>query len=171
MKSFVLLNCHKIFKWNIFFLLVPPSDFYSMKFDSVYNNLFLTWDVGLKSTEHALKDKNVAALINQADLQFDVVILEQFFHDSFLPFAKKFNAPILTIATLGHADYFDNAMGLITPGYVAHHVLTFTDNMSFQDRCVNLFWRLADWFLRKYYYMTKMQQMADLYFANAFNGK
>ncbi|XP_031632283.1 UDP-glucuronosyltransferase 1-8-like isoform X2 [Contarinia nasturtii] len=148
----------------------PASDFFSMKFNTVVNNLFLTWDVGLSSTEHAFKDKNVAEFINKTDLAFDVVILEQFFHDSWLPFAKKFDAPLLTIATLGHADYLDNAMGLITPSYVPHHVLTFTDNMSFYERCINLFWRLTDAFLRKYYYMAKMQEMADKYFRNAFNG-
>lgn len=142
-----------------------------MKFDSVLNNLFLTWDIGLKSTEHAIRDEKVASLINRTDLQFDVVILEQFFHDSWLPFAKIFNAPLLTIATLGHADYFDNSMGLMTPSYVPHHVLTFTDNMTFFERCENLFWRLADSFLRKYYYMAKMQEMADKHFGNAFDGK
>lgn len=142
-----------------------------MKYDSVLNNLYLTWDVGLKSTEHAFRDKNVAALINRSDLQFDIVILEQFFHDSWLPFAKKFNAPMLTIATLGHADYFDNAMGLLTPSHVPHHVLTFTDNMNFYERSVNLFWRLTDAFLRKYYYMAKMQEMADRYFGHTFNGE
>lgn len=142
-----------------------------MKFDSVWNNLFLTWDIGLKSTEHAFKDKNVAAFINRKDLRFDVVILEQFFHDSWLPFAKKFDAPMLTIATLGHADYFDNAMGLLTPSYVPHHVLTFTDQMTFYERCVNSFWRLTDFFLRKFYYMEKMQEMADRYFGQIFNGK
>lgn len=142
-----------------------------MKFDSVLNNLFLTWDIGLKSTEHAIRDKQVANLINRTDLKFDVIILEQFFHDSWLPFAKKFNAPLITIATLGHADYFDNAMGLMTPSYVPHHVLTFTDNMTFFERCENFFWRLTDSFLRKYYYMAKMQEMADQHFGNAFDGK
>lgn len=141
-----------------------------MKFDSVMNNLYLTWDIGLKTTEHAFRDKNVASLINKND-QFDIVILEQFFHDAWLPFATKFDAPLLTIATLGHADYFDNAMGLLTPSYVPHHVLTFTDQMTFYERCINLFWRLTDLFLRKYYYMEQMQKMADRYFGPSFNGK
>lgn len=109
--------------------------------------------------------------MNQADLQYDIVILEQFFHDSWLPFAEMFNAPLVTIATLGHADYFDNAMGLLTPSYVPHHVLTYTDNMNYFERHVNFFWRLTDAFLRKYYYMAKMQEMADRYFARAFHGK
>lgn len=143
-----------------------------MKFDSVLNNLHLTWDIGLQTTEHAFRDKNVAAFIDRKDLQFDVVILEQFFHDSWLPFAAKFNAPVVTIATLGHADYFDHAMGLITPwSYVPHHVLTYNDRMTFFERCINVFWGLTDTFLRKYYYMAKMQEMADYHFKNVFDGK
>lgn len=164
-KPFLVFIFEKLISFS-----VPPSDFFSMKFDSVMNNLYLTWDVGLKTTEHAFRDKSVAHFINQRDLHFDVVILEQFFHDAWLPFAKKFNAPTLTIATLGHADYFDNAMGLLTPSYVPHHVLEFTDRMAFYERCVNLFWRLTDSFLRKYYYMEKMQQMANHHFGDVFHG-
>lgn len=113
----------------------------------------------------------MAAFLNRTDLQFDVVLLEQFFHDSWLPIAKLFNAPLVTIATLGHADYFDNTMGLLTPSYVPHHVLTYTDHMNFYERSVNLFWRLTDMYLRKHYYMVKMQEMADRYLGDAFDGK
>lgn len=138
-----------------------------MKFDSVLNNLYLTWDIGLYSTEHALNDKNVGKFINSTNHQFDVIVLEQFFHDSWLMFAHKFKAPIVTIATLGHADYFDHAMGLMTPwSFVPHSVLTFNDNMSFVQRCTNIFWGLTDAFLRRFYYMSQMQEMAEKYFAN-----
>lgn len=136
-----------------------------MKFNSVLNNLFLTWDVGLQSTEHAFKDQNVAKFMNRTDLSYDIIVLEQFFHDSWLPFAHKFKAPIVTIATLGHAYYFDYAMGMLTPwSFVPHNVLMLNDNMSFFERCTNLYWALTDTILRKNYYMSKMQQMSDKYF-------
>lgn len=136
-----------------------------MKFDSVLSNFYLMWDVGLYSTEHAFNDRNVAAFMNRSDLHFDVVVLEQFFHDSWLPFAHKFKAPIVTIATLGHANYFDHAMGFLTPwAFVPHNILTFNDNMSFFERLCNVYWGLVDAFLRKYSYMAKMQQMAEKYF-------
>lgn len=136
-----------------------------MKFDNTLNNLFLTWNIGLLTTEHALKVPSVQAFLNKTDVQFDVIVLEQFFHDSWLMFAHKFKAPIVTIATLGHADYFDNAMGLETPSaFVPHSVLALNDDMSFWERCQNLFWTNVDKLLRKYYYMVKMQEMADTYF-------
>lgn len=135
-----------------------------MKYDSVWNNLFLTWDVGLLSTEHAFNDHNVQTFLNRTDLKFDVVILEQFFHDSWLLFAHKFKAPLVTISTLGHADYFDSAMGFKTPSaFVPHSVLALNDEMSFWQRCQNLYWTSVDAVLRKYYYMRRMQEMADKY--------
>lgn len=138
-----------------------------MKYDSTWNNLFLTWDIGLLTTEYALQDRNVQALLNRTDLKFDVVILEQFFHDSWMMFAHKFKAPLITIATLGHADYFDNAMGFETPSaFVPHSVLALNDDMTFWQRCQNLFWTSVDKVLRRYYYMAKMQAMADKYFTN-----
>lgn len=142
-----------------------------MKYDSVLNNLFLCWDVGLQSTEHAFNDKGVANLVNSTGQHFDVIVLEQFFHDSWLPFAQKFNAPMVTIATLGHADYFDRSMGFLTPwAFVPHSVLTFNDDMTFSERVINVFWGLTDAILRRYYYMSKMQTMADKYFAHLEKG-
>lgn len=131
----------------------------------------LTYDVGLKSTEHAFRDKNVATFLNTSTEHFDLVILEQFFHDSFLPFATKFNVPIVTICTMGQADYFDRSSGIQTPwSYVPHQVLSYTDRMTFFERCFNVFWALADAAIRRFYYMNEMQKMADKYFANILNG-
>lgn len=136
-----------------------------MKYDSVINNFYLVYDVGLMTTEYALNDAQVKAFMNKTDQHFDVIVLEQFFHDSWLTFAHKFKAPIVTIATLGHAFYFDHAMGLLTPwAFVPHNVLQLNDEMSFVERCRNFYWALTDTLLRKYYYMSKMQIMADRYF-------
>lgn len=144
---------------------VTIDDFFGMKFDDTLSNLYLTWDVGLMTTEHAFNAPNVQTFLNQTDARFDVIVLEQFFHDSWLMFAHKFKAPIVTIATLGHADYFDSAMGLETPSaFVPHSVLALNDDMSFWERCQNLFWTTVDRVLRKYYYMARMQEMAEKYF-------
>lgn len=156
---------YKIINFFRFNYSDPTSDFFGMKFDNVLSNFHLMWDVGLYSTEHAFNDRNVAAFMNRSDLHFDVVVLEQFFHDSWLPFAHKFKAPIVTIATLGHANYIDHAMGFLTPwAFVPHNILTFNDDMSFFERLCNVYWGLVDASLRKYSYMARMQQMAEKYF-------
>lgn len=143
------------------------DEYFEAKYDKMIYNLYLTWDIGLLSTEHAFKDHNVQSFMNQTDLKFDVVILEQFFHDSWLLFAHKFQAPIVTISTLGHANYFDSAMGLVTPSaFVPHSVLALNDEMTFWERCQNLFWDSIDVLIRRYYYMREMQKMADVYFTD-----
>lgn len=50
------------------------------------------------SADYALSTENVQSFMNRKNLTFDVVINEEFFHDSFLMFAHKFNAPIITIS-------------------------------------------------------------------------
>lgn len=49
------------------------------------------------SANYSLASKNVRDLINRNDLHFDVVINEEFFHDSFSMFGHRFNAPVVTV--------------------------------------------------------------------------
>lgn len=79
-----------------------------MDHDSVYNGAYVSdganiqwiFMLGLTSSEHRLRDKNVQRFLHRDDLQFDIIISEQFFQESWLLFAHKFNAPILTICAL-----------------------------------------------------------------------
>lgn len=47
--------------------------------------------------DYALNNTNVKKFINRNDLQFDLVINEEIFLDSWLMFGHKFKAPIVTI--------------------------------------------------------------------------
>lgn len=144
---------------------VPIGDIFNLKYSSDWSNLLLFYRAGLLSTEHALNDDKVKRLIQSENLHFDVIILEQFNHDALLMLAHKFKAPIITISTLGHTDYMDHAMGLITPwAHVPHNMLTYTDQMSFTQRCYNMALSLVDIILRRYHYMPNMQLLADKYF-------
>lgn len=49
-----------------------------------------------QSSDHGLNTSNVQKIIHSKDLQFDLVINEEMFHESWLLFAYKFNAPIVT---------------------------------------------------------------------------
>lgn len=50
------------------------------------------------SADYALSSANVQAFLKRTDQQFDLVINEEFFHDSYLMFGHKFKAPIVTIS-------------------------------------------------------------------------
>lgn len=49
------------------------------------------------AADHALNSTSVKEFINRNDLQFDLVINEEVFHESWLMFGHKFKAPIITI--------------------------------------------------------------------------
>lgn len=49
------------------------------------------------SAEHGLTTANVQKIIHSNDLHFDLVINGDFFHESWLMFAHKFNAPMIAI--------------------------------------------------------------------------
>lgn len=52
------------------------------------------------SADYALSTANVQTFLKRNDLRYDLIINEEFFHDSFLMFAHKFKAPIVTISTV-----------------------------------------------------------------------
>lgn len=53
--------------------------------------------LGVVTSEYGLRDPKVQKIIHSNDLKFDLVIAEQFFQESWLLFAHKFNTPIITI--------------------------------------------------------------------------
>lgn len=58
------------------------------------------------SSKHGLNSSNVQKFIHTKNLHFDLVINEDFFHESWLMFAHKFNAPIVTIGNGKIANLF-----------------------------------------------------------------
>lgn len=110
-------------------------------------------------------------LIRSHTNNFDLVILEQFFHESFLMFAYKFRCPIVTIGTMGFMDHMDFAMGLITPwSIVPHLVLSYTVPMTFKQRAYNTYLSCYDVLIRNWYYLPKMQKMAQQHFQGHVEG-
>ena len=145
-----------------------------MRYESDFQTMQMWWRIGLLTTEHALKDAKVQELIanKQQQYAFDLIIVEQFFHESFLMFSHKFNCPIVTIGTMGYADNMDHAMGIVTPwSFIPHLLLSHTDRMSFRERAYNTYLSLYDNVWRRWYYMPKMQQMAEKYFGKDAEGK
>jgi hypothetical protein len=71
---------------------------FDMKFTSQLDMLFAYWNMGLSSTDHALKTKAVQDFIRNDKSKFDLILAEQFFQEAFLMFAHKYKAPIVTIS-------------------------------------------------------------------------
>jgi glucuronosyltransferase len=122
--------------------------------------------MGLETSEWGLKNPKIQEFIKREDLHFDLILAEQFFQESWLMLAHKFNAPIVTISTYGYSDFFDRIMGSLTPwSFVPHTVIMhYGDSMSFRERCYNFALSAIDAAIRKFYYMPKMEDMARTYF-------
>ena len=142
-----------------------------MRYASDFQNIQMWFHVGLLTSEYALNDPKVKALIASKDQQFDLIVLEQFFHESFLMFAHKFKCPVVTLGTMGYADNMDHTMGLLTPwAFIPHLLLPHTDQMTFTQRAYNTYLSLYDAVMRRWYYMPKMQEMAERHFTGLVEG-
>lgn len=170
-EYYTYINSMK-FKYMTFIILVPKENIFSMQFVSDFNNLELWWTIGLMTTEHAFKDPKVKKLIESKDDHYDLVIIEQFFHEAFLMFGKRFNCPVVTIGTMGYADNIDHAMGILTPwSLIPHLLLSHTDRMTFGQRAYNAYLSLYDAVMRRWVYLPKMQKLAEKYFQGSIEGK
>ncbi|XP_058448415.1 UDP-glycosyltransferase UGT5-like [Malaya genurostris] len=146
----------------------PLSELYnSQSYSSDLNNLFLYWRLGLATSRHGLESANVQNFLKRNDLHFDLIVSEQFFQESWLMFAHKYNAPIVTISTYGYSDFMDRAMGLLTPwSCVPHMLLDYEHGMNFFQRSYNVLLSTFDYMLREYYYMPEMNKMAKEFFGD-----
>ncbi|XP_001988523.2 UDP-glycosyltransferase UGT5 [Drosophila grimshawi] len=149
----------------------PKKNIFSMRFASDFQNLQMWWLIGQMTTEHALQDVQVQRLIASQDEHYDLVILEQFFHEAFLMFGQKFKCPVVTIGTMGYADNMDHAMGILTPwSVIPHLLLPHTDQMTFTQRVYNTYLSVYDAAMRRWWYLPRMQQIAEKYFGAAIKG-
>lgn len=73
------------------------SEFLKMASASVFHSLNNLKRFPRIWNPYALENANVQKFIHSTGLHYDLIINEEFFGDSFLMFAHKFKAPIITI--------------------------------------------------------------------------
>ncbi|XP_032306981.1 UDP-glycosyltransferase UGT4-like [Drosophila ananassae] len=123
--------------------------------------------IGVKTTEHALKQPKVQALIHakQTEGVFDLFMAEQFYQEALLPLARVYKVPVVTTSTLAYENHMSQIMGLITPwSFVPHGFLPFTDRMSFWERLRNSYTSLHEDLYRLLVYFPKMDAVAQEFF-------
>uniref|UniRef100_A0A182W6E0 Uncharacterized protein n=1 Tax=Anopheles minimus TaxID=112268 RepID=A0A182W6E0_9DIPT len=139
----------------------PVEGLFASSQTSDFDKLFMYWELGLNTSRHGLESENVRQFIRRTDLEFDLIVAEQFFQESWLMFAHKYDAPILTISTYGYSDFFDRIMGLQTPwSFVPHMILSYEDDMNFLQRAYNVLLSMCDSVYRNYKYLPQQDQLA-----------
>ena len=125
--------------------------------------------IGLKTTEHALKQPNIQQIINATQTKgvYDLLLAEQFFQEAFLALATKFDIPIVTSSTFGYSNYMGRIMGVIFPwSHVPHIFLPYSGHMSFVERFWNAFYNLFDDLNREWNYYPAMDGLVQKYFGH-----
>ncbi|BFG05756.1 UDP-glucuronosyltransferase 2B13 [Drosophila madeirensis] len=132
-----------------------------------YDFLKMLEIIGLKTTEHALRQPKVQALIHakQTEGVFDLLLAEQFYQEAFLALARIYKIPVVTTSTLGYENHMSQMMGLITPwSFVPHGFMPFTDRMSFLERVKNSYASLYEDLDRLLNYFPKMDSVSREFF-------
>lgn len=80
---------------------------------------------------------------------------------NFMCYANQF------IGTYGYSDFFDRAMGHLTPySHIAHMVLPHGDDMSYSERAYNLILSLYDWYYRSWVVLPAQNEIAQRHFGH-----
>lgn len=73
------------------------DDVYAESDNSYFQKVTFYEALCTPTSDHGLNVSNVQKLIHSKNQHFDLVINEDMFHEAWLMFAHKFNAPIITI--------------------------------------------------------------------------
>ncbi|XP_017493819.1 PREDICTED: UDP-glucuronosyltransferase 2B14-like isoform X1 [Rhagoletis zephyria] len=124
---------------------------------------------GVATTEHALKQAKVQAIINakQTEGVYDLLLAEQFRQDAFLALAHVYKIPVVCSATFAKQLYMSQMFGLITPwSYVSSNCLPLRDRMNFWQRIYNTYAAIEMDFHREFSYFPKMDALVEKYFGH-----
>lgn len=97
-------------------------------------------------------------------LPFVSICLKQFVQSN-----SKFIATFFysQIGPYGYSDFFDRAMGHLTPwSHVPHFLLTYGDDMTYFERVHNVIISLYDWYFRNWVMLEDQNKIAHKYFAH-----
>lgn len=83
-----------------------PEDFLKMAGGTAFGGINDLAFLSRMFNPHAWENANVQKFIKSTGQHFDVIINEEFFGDSFLMFAHKFKAPIVTICKCNTLLFF-----------------------------------------------------------------
>lgn len=166
-KSYPKLIATLIDIYLLLFFKVPMKDAFKRSDESYFAKVQTYEKLCTPSSDHGLNTENVQKIIHSQNMHFDLVINEDMFHESWMMFAHKFNTPIVTICTYGYSDFFDHAMGMVTPlSHVPHMLLPHGDDMTYSERIHNVILSLYDWWFRNWVTLPKQNEIAQRYFGH-----
>jgi glucuronosyltransferase len=128
---------------------------------------FQSWRLSGELCGEVLSDTNVQ-LIRSRDLHFDLIILDAFFSECFLPFGHTLKAPIIKFCTFSGTHWMGDWVGNPSPySYVPDVVTDFSDRMNLWEMVINslsgIFFKLG----RQLYYLPRQDKIVRPFFKDA----
>ncbi|XP_052895871.1 UDP-glycosyltransferase UGT5-like [Anopheles moucheti] len=136
--------------------------------NSVVSNLFQMRQFVEETTNATLTSPAVQRLLQSPNEMFDLLLLEIFMDDALLGFGDRFQCPIVGMSTFGASTFINDLTGTPQPlSYVPHQMLSYTSNMTFWQRLVNVAFHGVEAIVMRYIYLPMMQQYYDKFFPHA----
>ncbi|KAL1491906.1 hypothetical protein ABEB36_012427 [Hypothenemus hampei] len=143
---------------------IAPELLFVLQDLNIFSNIIFLHSLGLDLTEKLLANQEVQQLLKERE-NFDLIIVETFYNEAHLAFAKHFNAHLVLFHSMGISEWNSHFVAnLNLPSYLPNTFAGYTTFMSFQERFRN---SVATWFDRfyKYYFQYPAQQeLLDKYF-------
>lgn len=121
----------------------------------------------IQSIGNALKSPDVKNLLT-SNITFDIVFHEMFNDDVFLLFAKKFNAPIISLASHYISPWAAERFAIPqNPSYVPGYTSGLSRHMDFFERLFNAFIVVAGNVIYKLKFLPKSLEVSETYFGSS----
>ncbi|XP_049840460.1 UDP-glucosyltransferase 2-like [Schistocerca gregaria] len=118
---------------------------------------------GVSSFEIFLHTESVRRLF-LAEHKFDVMIIEEFFSECFLPLAHSLRIPVIGVATISPTSWMADIVGSPSPcASVPDTFLWYTDRMSFLERLHNAAFATLSKVTRELYYKPRLEAVSRQY--------
>ncbi|CAH0555382.1 unnamed protein product [Brassicogethes aeneus] len=124
----------------------------------------MVYEVGYYITEEILKHEKVQNLL-KSDAKIDLVLMEHFFNEAHMGFAKHFDAHLVLLSSIGLCEWNYNLLGnSFLPSINSVSFLHQTNSMNFWERLKNTFVGLSINLYQDFVSYPKQQEYLDKYF-------
>ncbi|KAJ4441095.1 hypothetical protein ANN_10945, partial [Periplaneta americana] len=140
-------------------------DPFDMKDMNYIAKVAMLWGFGQAFCDMFLQDPAVQKLMQSDDLQFDLIMTENFYLDCFLGFAHKYKVPVVQVCSFGGSEVIGDLVGNPYPyAYVPDVFQELTDKMDFKGRLQNTLGLLFQQLGKIIYYIPKQNALMRKHF-------
>ncbi|XP_049793728.1 UDP-glycosyltransferase UGT5-like [Schistocerca nitens] len=143
--------------------LFGDTNMFSLGERGAFGLIMTLFRFGVSSCEIFLQTESVRRLF-LAEHKFDVMIIEEFFSECFLPLAHSLRIPVIGVATISPTSWMADIVGSSSPyAYVPDTFLWYTDRMSFLQRLHNAAFATLSKVAREMYYKPRLEAVLRQY--------